>query len=45
MVQDEYTTVRIKRDILFKLIELRGKLKLDNIDEVVETLLKRLGIK
>jgi len=40
----EYTTIRIKRSLLFRLIELRGKLQLNNNDEVIEYFLKE-GVK
>lgn len=37
--KNEYSTMRIRRDILYKITELRGRLKVDSPDEVVEYLI------
>jgi len=43
--KEEYTTIRIRRDLLYKLIELRGKLKISNPDKVIEYLLNNISHK
>jgi hypothetical protein len=37
----EYTTIRIKTDLLYKLVELRGKHRMKSSDEVIEYLINK----
>lgn len=39
-MEEEFTTVRLRRELLWKIIELRGKYRLKSPDDVIEMLLK-----
>ena len=40
-MEEEYTTIRLRRDLLFKLVEIRGKIKVKTNDDVIEYLIKK----